>query len=142
MEGHGELLNEGIEVLGSPPAILEETGCLLRVIKMQMGKTEEKRGFLEKMWQEIMAIHSLGSCACSVAPWIQGSRETPAKAKTSPWVLDTPNIWSVWDAGLASCLIPAQLTGEQCCQKPRAGGSVKDMLLTIVTVSICLSFPI
>lgn len=53
MEGHSQLLNEGVEVLGSLPAILEETGCLLRVIKMQMGKMETKIGFLEKMWQEI-----------------------------------------------------------------------------------------
>lgn len=124
MEGHSELLNEGVEVLGSLPAVLEETECLLRVIKMQMRRMEEKRGFLEKMWQEIMAIPSLESCACFVAPWLRESGESPAKAKPSPWGLDTPNIWGVWDAGLASCSIPAQLIGEQCCQKPQSGGSL------------------
>lgn len=109
MEGHSELLNEGVEVLGSLPAVLEETECLLRVIKMQMRRMEEKRGFLEKMWQEIMAIPSLESCACFVAPWLRESGESPAKAKPSPWGLDTLNIWGVWDAGLASCSIPAQV---------------------------------
>lgn len=49
MEGHGELLNEGVEVLGSFPAILEETGYLFHVIKMQMGKMEEKKkGFFRE----------------------------------------------------------------------------------------------
>lgn len=43
MEGHSELLYEGVEILGSFPAVLEETGYLLRVIKMQMGKMEEKK---------------------------------------------------------------------------------------------------
>lgn len=43
MEGHSELLNEGVEVLGGLPAVLEETECLLRVIKMQMRRMEEKK---------------------------------------------------------------------------------------------------
>lgn len=67
MQGHGELLNEGVEILGGLPAVLEETGCLLRVIKMQTGEMEEKRGFLEKLWQEIMAIPSL-----VLALWLPG----------------------------------------------------------------------
>lgn len=124
MERHSELLNEGVEVLGSLPAILEETGCLLRVIKMQMGKMEAKRGVLGKMWQEMMVSPSLESCAMGKVPWLRGYGESPAKAKPSPWGLDTPNIWGIWDVGLASCLIPAQLTGEQCCQKPHYGGSL------------------
>lgn len=107
MEGHSQLLNEGVEILGSLPAILEETGCLLRVIKMQMGKMEAKIGFLEKKWQEMIVIPSLESCACFVAPWLRGSGESPAKAKPSPWGLDTPNIWGVWDAGLASFFNPS-----------------------------------
>ena len=43
VEGHSELLNEGVEVLGSLPAVLEETGHLFNVIKMQMGRREEKK---------------------------------------------------------------------------------------------------
>lgn len=46
MEGHGELLDEGGEVLGSLPAILEETGHLFHVIEMQGGGKE--RGVREK----------------------------------------------------------------------------------------------
>lgn len=49
VEGHGELLNEGVEVLGSLPAVLEETGYLFHVIKMQMGKMEkQKKRFFRK----------------------------------------------------------------------------------------------
>jgi len=43
VEGHSELLNEGVEVLGSLPAVLEETGHLFHVIKMQMGRMEKKQ---------------------------------------------------------------------------------------------------
>lgn len=43
VEGHSELLNEGVEVLGSLPAILEETGHLFNAIKMQMGRMEKEK---------------------------------------------------------------------------------------------------
>lgn len=43
MERHSELLNEGVEVLGSFPAVLEETGHLSHGIEMQMGRMERKK---------------------------------------------------------------------------------------------------
>lgn len=43
LQRHSQLLNEGVEVLGSLPAVLEETGRLLRVIEMQMGEDGGKK---------------------------------------------------------------------------------------------------
>lgn len=62
VEGHSQLLNEGVEVLGSLPAVLEETGHLFHAIKMQMGRMEKKRLFSEDVAG--MAAAAWGSCSC------------------------------------------------------------------------------
>lgn len=144
MQGHGELLNEGVEILGGLPAVLEETGCLLRVIKMQTGEMEEKRGFLEKLWQEIMAIPSL-----VLALWLPGygdlerAQQRPSLAH-GVWIPQLFGMFGMQDWPLVQSQLNSLGSGaakSHILGGPWATVPVKDMLLTTLTVSACLSFP-
>lgn len=95
VEGHGQLLNEGVEVLGSLPAVLEETGHLFHAIKMQMGRTEKKRLFSEDVAGG--GRSRLGGLLLFAAPLPMGGGEILLKPKCSPWRSGTQNIRGVWD---------------------------------------------
>lgn len=95
VEGHGQLLNEGVEVLGSLPAVLEETGHLFHAIKMQMGRTEKKRLFSEDVAGG--GRSRLGKLLLFAAPLPMGGGEILLKPKSSPWRSGTQNIRGVWD---------------------------------------------
>lgn len=147
MEGHGELLNEGVEVLGSLPAVLEETGHLFNVIKMQMGRMEggekKKRDFLEKTWQETIAT-PLGSCSCFVVPLLLGPGGTPTKGQAQPMGSWIPQIFGMQDWPLVRCKLISLGTSPAGSQILGVSGSQPQLRSCSWPTRLpppCLSFP-
>lgn len=143
LQRHSQLLNEGVEVLGSLPAVLEETGRLLRVIEMQMGEDGgKKEGFRENVagddGDSLPGKLRLLCGSLAVGVW----RE-PSKGQAQPMGFEYPNY-----LGCLGCRIGLLFSslGSRAAKSHIMGGPwvtvpVKNMLLTTVTVSACLSFP-
>lgn len=151
VERHSELLNEGVEVLGSLPAILEETGHLFNMIKMQMGRIEGERKKKKKkrvFRENVAGDHSNppGKLLLLCGSPATGTWRNPTKGQAQPRVSRYPKYLECLGYRIGLLFNPSSFCWGPALLEARSWGlwvtaPVKGTLLANMTVPSLPQFP-